>query len=134
MSMEEVFNPGRCTGEAAVVRGTTSELEAIDEQLSSLQDVSHQIVNHFGNISKSIDGIKFTIRHVILTLEELKQDLAKREAQLIELGDAYADFEQDIERLTTRRDDIARYMAQVFALEAKLEQIRTAMEEQVNLY
>lgn len=40
-------------------------------------------------------------------MNELKQDMPKREAQLTKLGDAYADFKQDIECLTTRRDDNA---------------------------
>lgn len=49
--------------------GAASELEVVDQLLNSLQDVSN--CNHFGNILKSIDGIRFTIRQVILTLEEL---------------------------------------------------------------
>lgn len=52
---------------------------------------------------------------------------------MLELGDAHADFEQNIERLTTQRDNIARDMAQVVAFETELEQNRTAMEEQVNV-
>lgn len=103
--------------------GAHSELKAVEEQLNSFQDISFQIMNHFGKVCKSIDGIEFTIRHITSTLEELKQDLAKREVQLAELGDAYADCKQDIKDLNTRRDDIVRYMGQVVALEVELEQI-----------
>lgn len=63
----------------------------------------------------------FVIRRLTLDLEELMQDLAKNVAQLLELGDAHAYFEQNIERLTTQRDNIARDMAQTVALEAELE-------------
>lgn len=103
--------------------GAHSELKAVEEQLNSFQDISFQIMHHFGKVCKSIDGIEFTIRHITSTLEELKQDLAKREVQLAELGDAYADCKQDIKDLNTRRDDIVRYMGQVVALEVELEQI-----------
>lgn len=42
---------------------------------------------------------------------------------MIQLEDPYADFEQDLERLTAWRDDIPLDMAQVVALEAELKQI-----------
>lgn len=58
---------------------SSSELEGVIEQLDSLKDVSHQIVNHSSNISRSTDNIQFIIRKVTLALEELNQDLAKRE-------------------------------------------------------
>lgn len=48
---------------------------------------------------------------------------------MAELGDVYADFEQDIERFTALRESIAPGIAQVVALEAGLEQIRMAMDE-----
>lgn len=66
------------------------ELEGVIEQLNYLQGVSCQIVDHFSNVSRSINGIQFTILQVTLALDELKQDLAKREAQLAALDDAYA--------------------------------------------
>lgn len=56
--------------------------------------------------------MKFTIRKVTLILEELKQELAKREAQLTVLGEAYADFEQDIKRFNTERENITHDMTQ----------------------
>lgn len=60
-------------------------------------------------------------------------DRANKEDQLLELGDAHANFEQNIERLTIQRDNVPRDIVQAIALEAELEQIRTATEEQVNL-
>lgn len=80
----------------------------------------------------SIDGLKFTIPHVTHTLEELKQDLVKREAQMTELGDVYVDFEHDLECLCSE-GWYSPDMAQLVALEAELEQISIAIEEQVNL-
>lgn len=87
--------------------GATFELEVVVEQLNSLQDVSLQLVNHFNNVLRSINGIKFTIGNITLALKELKQDLAKQESKSVELENVYANFEQNIERLTTPRDDIA---------------------------
>lgn len=72
------------------------------------------------------------IQRLPLALKELKQNLAKKEAQLLEPGDAYADFEQHLQQLTTQRNNISRDVAQVVALEVELEQIKTAMVEQVN--
>lgn len=101
----------------------SSELEGVIEQLHSLQDMSHQIVNHFSNVSGSTGGTRFTIQKITPALEELKQDFTKQDAQLAELGDAYADFEQDIKHLTARRESIARDIAQVPALEVELEKV-----------
>lgn len=56
------------------------ELQAIIELLDILQGISRQVVEEFNDVSRSIDGIKFTIRNVSLTLKELKQELAEREA------------------------------------------------------
>lgn len=50
-------------------------------------------LDQFRNVSKSINSIRFTTRNVTLALDELKQDLTKREAQLATLRDVYADFE-----------------------------------------
>lgn len=93
--------------------------------------MSRQILNHFGVVSKSIDGIKFTIWKVTLALDEVKQELDEGEAQLVVLGDAHADFEQDIKHLTSQRENITRNMAQATALEAEVERIRLAITEQV---
>lgn len=37
------------------------ELEGVLEQLDSLQSVSRQIIDHFDDVSMSIDGIRLTI-------------------------------------------------------------------------
>lgn len=53
-----------------------------------------------GDDSKSANSIQFTIRKVALNLDELKRKLAKPKTHLARFGNAYADFEQDIEHLT----------------------------------
>lgn len=82
----------------------------------SLEDITHQIMDRFSDVSRIVDGIKFTTRDLNSALKELEQDLDKKEAQLLELGSAYADFGQNIKRLTIQRDNIARHMV---ALEAE---------------
>lgn len=48
-------------------------------------------------------------------------------------SNAYADFGHHIELLTIQRDNIAESMAHATALEAELERLQKAMEEQVDL-
>lgn len=108
------------------------KLEVVVEQLDYSQDMSHQIVNEFGDVSRSIDDIQSTIRNVTLVLEELKRELAMREAYLAALRDLYVDFEIDIKYLTTQRDNIICNVAQAVTLLAELERVRLAIEEQVN--
>lgn len=58
-------------------------------------------MDDFKNVSRSFDGIKFTKKKVTLALDELKQELAKREAQMTVLGDVHSNIEQDMERLNS---------------------------------
>lgn len=67
-------------------------------------------MNEFNDISGSIDGIKFTIRKVMLALDELKQELAKKEARMEMFGDAHANIEKDIEYLNSQTEDITQNM------------------------
>lgn len=56
------------------------EHQGIVKRLYLLRDKPHQVVDEFGDVLRSIDDIKFTIRKVTPTLKELKQELSKREA------------------------------------------------------
>lgn len=49
--------------------GAFLELQAIVEWIDLLQGISRQLMNEFNDISRSINGIKFTIKKVTLTLE-----------------------------------------------------------------
>lgn len=53
-------------------RSASSELEGVIEQPEYLQEISRQIINEFGDVSKSINDIQLTIRKVTLALDELK--------------------------------------------------------------
>lgn len=44
------------------------ELQGIIERLDLLQNISCQVVHEFGDVSRSTEGIKFTIKKVILCL------------------------------------------------------------------
>lgn len=70
------------------------ELQGVIEGLDLLQNISRQVVDEFGDVSRSIDSIKFTIKKVTLALEKLKQELAKRKDQMTVLGYAHADIKQ----------------------------------------
>lgn len=67
-----------------------------------------------------------------LVLDDLKWELVERKTQVAMLKDAHVDFEQDNEHLTAQREIITCRMAQAAALEAELERVQLAMEEQVN--
>lgn len=49
--------------------GAFLEHQAIIEWIDLLQGISRQLMNEFNDISRSINGIKFTIKKVTLTLE-----------------------------------------------------------------
>lgn len=68
-------------------------------------------MNELGDAPGSVAGINFTIKNVMLALDELKQELAKWEARMIMSGDTYADIKKDIERFNSRREDITQNMA-----------------------
>lgn len=56
-------------------------------------------MDEFSDVSRSTGGIKFTLKKVTLALDELKQELSKRETHVTMLGDVRTDIKQDIERL-----------------------------------
>lgn len=70
----------------------SSELQGIIEQLDLLQDISGRVIDKFGDFSRSINGIKLTIRKITLALEELKQQLAKREDHITVFRDTRVDI------------------------------------------
>lgn len=49
--------------------GASLELQAIVEWIDLLQGVSRQVLDEFNDITRSINGIKFTIKKVTLTPE-----------------------------------------------------------------
>lgn len=61
-------------------RSASSKLENVVEQLDFVQDMSRQVIDESSDVPRIIDGIKFTIRNIALPMEELKRELAKREA------------------------------------------------------
>lgn len=61
--------------------------------------------------------MKSTTKKVKFGHEELKQELAKGEAQMTMLGHAYDDIEQDFEHLNSQRGNTTSDMAQVVALQ-----------------
>lgn len=75
------------------------ELGSIQEQIRTLQDTAHHFLDDFNYISKLADGLRYSIRELRLLLGDLEKELACREADLVSLGDAYADFGNRIERL-----------------------------------
>lgn len=46
------------------------ELLGIIELLDPLQNISHQVVDQFSDVSRSVDDIRFTIKKVTHALEE----------------------------------------------------------------
>lgn len=60
MSSEEIFGFG-CLGETTAEWECRFGMEAIDVQANSLEDITRQIVDHFSNVSRTINGIKFTM-------------------------------------------------------------------------
>lgn len=53
---------------------------------------------------------------------------------MTKLEDMHSDIERDIECLNTQRENITCDMAQVVALDAKLERVRQIMEEERAIY
>lgn len=86
-------------------RNASLELEGIIVRLDLLQNIFLQVVDEFGDVSRSIDCINFTIKKVTLALEELKLELTKREAHMIVLGDAHVDIEQDDAQVVARKQN-----------------------------
>lgn len=83
------------------------ELRFIKGQIKFLEDIIYGIVDDFNYISWITDGIKFTIQDLQRTFKDLEKDFARRQAELLALGDAYVNFGYHIERLTAQRDNIA---------------------------
>lgn len=67
-------------------RRRLSELQGIFEQLDLIQDVSCEVFDDFSDVSRSSNCTKSTIKKVLLDLDELKQDLAKQEVNMIVFG------------------------------------------------
>lgn len=57
MSLEEIFRCEACLREVAAEWECHCRLEDVFKQFVYLQGVSHQIVDEFGDVSISIDGI-----------------------------------------------------------------------------
>lgn len=92
MSSEEISDPGGHIREAVAIREwrlRTGGRRRVDQLL---EEITCEIVDHFSNVSRITDGIKFTMRELNHAFKDLEQDLAKKEAQLLELGNAYANF------------------------------------------
>lgn len=94
MHTKEISCLGGHLGEAAAIQGCRFGTRGHRRTTQFLVRYITSNCNHFRNVSRSINGLNFTIRYVLRTLEELNQDIVKREAHLIKLRDAYADFEQ----------------------------------------
>lgn len=72
MSPEEVFSCGGCFGEIDAERECL--FRASRDHLMARFSRKHicQVVDEFGDVSRNIDGIEFTIKKATLTLEKLK--------------------------------------------------------------
>lgn len=101
------------------------ELGSIQEQIQTLQGTALHILADFNYVSKLANGLRYSIGELRIILDDLEKELAQREADLVKLGDAHADFGNLFECL----HNIAQSAEQVAALEEELAQVRKAAEE-----
>lgn len=101
----------------------------IQEQVQACQNTAHHILDDFNYVSRLANRPRLTIQDLRLILDDLEKDLACREAELVNIGDAYVDFRNRIERL----NNIARSTEQVAASEEELGRVRKSVEEQADL-
>lgn len=57
-----------------------------------MEGITLEIVEDFSHVLQIIEGIKFTMRELKHALKDSEKGLAEKEAQLLELGNVYADF------------------------------------------
>lgn len=105
----------------------------IKKHINFLEGTIDRIVNDFTYVSQFVDGFKFNILDLHLILKDLEKGFARKQAKLLALRDAHADFRHHIEQLSTQRDNIAQNVEQAVALEAELERLPKTMEELVDL-
>lgn len=109
----------------------SSELQSVLEQNYFLQDISRQVIDEFGDVWRSIEGIQLNTRKVSFALEELKRELVNG-SQTDRAWGCACWFWVRYRASQHPKENINRNMAQAAALEAELEMVRLAMEEQVN--
>lgn len=63
-------------------------------------------MDEFSGASRSIEYPIHYLKGLSFTLDELKRELAKREAQLAAVMDTHANFEQNIKHLIVQREGI----------------------------
>lgn len=66
------------------------ELGSIQEQIRTFQDTAYHVLDDFNYVSKLADGLRYSFQELRLVLDDLEKELARREADLVSLGDVYA--------------------------------------------
>lgn len=123
MPPDKVFGYGGCFREITVQSSAFLELQCIIKRLVLLQDISLRVVDEFGDIQGVLMASGSLSRRP-LSLWGIEVGTAQARSPDDSAGDAHADIKQNIEPLNTQRENTTRDMAQVAALEVKLERVR----------